>query len=433
MKTVVRLVSVMIVGACAVDCGSDGQSGNVGGGGGGGRSNSGGATARRGEAGSGTGGASLRGNPAAGAGGVPATGGSTIGGAPATGGPLASTAGTAGSSSSTGGASATGGTPASTGGADATAGSISSPGGASAAGGTAANTGGTSAAGGTLAIIGGSSATAGALGGAAGASATGGTATNTAGAPASAGAGAAAGATSSSACTVDDMPCGGGICCGGACVANAQCCSASACASGSAADTGSYICQSHQCVNVAGTMNGLTWTLPCTGAHSSASCATQATYETSTTLGGTAGITYAVTIRARGIVEQKAYTGGCVTEDGWQVEGNPAGDTYNVYKLEVSSPHQVLYLNPGASSIEHLWAIDLRRTIAIDAGASVTLYAASLDNAEIFNRDLAGTGTLSVPGVNIAQPYDGQFVQLDVVSVTPLLVPSTIAANNDSG
>jgi len=216
-------------------------------------------------------------------------------------------------------------------------------------------------------------------------------------------------------CTADGVACGGGtgVCCGGTCVTGA-CCTAADCG----ADPAGFVCTTeHACVDVAGTLDGLLWLLPCAPGATGTSCATTPTTSASATMGGTPGVTYDVTVRLRGVVEQKTYPAGC-TSGAWSSGGVINGDPYNVYRITVSSPAQTYYVNAGTSNITHTWALDYQQTFRVDAGATVTLFADVVDGAEIRNLDATGT-PISIPGVAVAQPYDGQFVQLDVVAVTP--------------
>jgi hypothetical protein len=213
-------------------------------------------------------------------------------------------------------------------------------------------------------------------------------------------------------CPVDGASCSGGVCCGGACVAGA-CCTATDCGTG-----GGTVCTAaHTCENVAGTLDGLLWQLPCAAGASGTSCATTPTTTTSTTLGGTAGVTYDVTVHIRGVIEQKTYPGACAT-GAWAAGGQINGDPYNIYQLTVSSPAQTFFVNAGTSYITNVWPIDYTTTFRVDAGATVTLFANAVDGAEIRNLD-AGGAPVSVSGTQVAQPYDGQFIELDVVSVAP--------------
>jgi hypothetical protein len=143
-------------------------------------------------------------------------------------------------------------------------------------------------------------------------------------------------------------------------------------------------------------------------------------------LGGAAGRTYDITLRFRGVVEEKTYNNGCFTGR-YSSGGVPGADAYNVYRLSVSSPPQTYYLNAGTSFVTRTWAIDLTQTIQMDAGATVTLFADAIDATEIRNRDDSGA-PISIPDVLPAQPYDGQFIQMDVLSVTPASVGTSSRA-----
>jgi hypothetical protein len=150
-----------------------------------------------------------------------------------------------------------------------------------------------------------------------------------------------------------------------------------------------------------------------------------------TQLGGAPGVTYDVKLHFRGVVEQKTYTGGCTDGSYWLTGGSVPNDGYNVYRLTVSSPPQTFYLNRGASSITNVWALDLTQTIRIDAGATVTLFADTVDSQEIKNVDGVGM-PVSVQNVSVMQPYNGQFIQMDVEGVTPDVVASGATVGSGS-
>jgi hypothetical protein len=125
-------------------------------------------------------------------------------------------------------------------------------------------------------------------------------------------------------------------------------------------------------------------------------------------------------MRFRGVVERKSYTGG--TADGlWYVGGAPVSNAYNVYSLTTSAPAQTYYLNAGAQA-DVCVGIDYERTVRVQGGGRVTLTSnTGTDSAQVSNHD-AMNAPIFVPGVAPApMAYDGQFVQMDVVSVT--LVP----------
>src|SRR6478609_2285634 len=111
------------------------------------------------------------------------------------------------------------------------------------------------------------------------------------GAPSEAGSGARDDAGAGAGGAADDL-------CGG-------CCTVRDCP----ADGAGYLCTDHQCVDVAASLSGLSWKLPCTGAIDAVSCASDPTVTVSTTLAGVSGVTYDVELHFRGVIEPKIYTG----------------------------------------------------------------------------------------------------------------------------
>ncbi|HEY0253423.1 MAG TPA: hypothetical protein VGC41_17940, partial [Kofleriaceae bacterium] len=62
-------------------------------------------------------------------------------------------------------------------------------------------------------------------------------------------------------------------------------------------------------------------------------------------------------------------------------------------------------------------ALDYQHVVPIDGGATVTLTADPQDGAEVQNIDTSGT-PIVVPDIAPAPAaYDGQFVQMDVISI----------------
>jgi hypothetical protein len=65
-----------------------------------------------------------------------------------------------------------------------------------------------------------------------------------------------------------------------------------------------------------------------------------------------------------------------------------------------------------------VWLVDYLARLPMNAGAQVTLTANSIDGREIMNKGI-DAGPVFVPGVPpYPAAYDGQFVQMDVISVT---------------
>ncbi len=220
-----------------------------------------------------------------------------------------------------------------------------------------------------------------------------------------------------------------GALCGGQCVDLAT--DPAHCGTCTLACTPGSYCQ-NGCVDVASGLQGLRWNLPCTAPYNTTVCVTDAVNMLASTLKGSTTRLYAVTLRFRGIVEQKTYVGSSATDAGltgtlntgfYVVGGTPAADDWNIYKLEVSDPAFTAYLNNGASGHNYVDQLDYTTTVTMRGGSDVTLTADPVDNGpyEIKNVSLEDGGAIVVPGVAPAPAaFDGQFVQMDVVSVVPL-------------
>jgi len=178
-------------------------------------------------------------------------------------------------------------------------------------------------------------------------------------------------------------------------------------------------------------LDGLQWLLPRISDLTSQVYSTVATSTQTAVLAGEPGSVYNVSLRIRGVVEQQSYSGG-TSSGSFQIGGAPGGSNWNVYRLSVSNPAQDYYLNRGTSGIFSVFAIDYTVNIPIAAGATVTLYAESRDNAEIANNINTG-GPISIPGItDPPQPYAGQFVQMTYVgasvssSINPMLTGTVL-------
>jgi len=192
---------------------------------------------------------------------------------------------------------------------------------------------------------------------------------------------------------------------------------------------GSYSCEcppgyegdGFTCEDVVASLHGLRWELPCQPHEAdSLDCLNDPdTYSTSTKLSGTEGTTYDVTLRFRGVVEEQTYVDGITVDGHWQVGGSPQHTGWNIYSLTVSSPAMVYYLNAGAAGQFVCYGIDYQQTIQVDAGATVDLFADTVGGSEIANRDADGNPIYVEDVPPWPEWYDGQFVQMDVVSVAP--------------
>jgi hypothetical protein len=142
------------------------------------------------------------------------------------------------------------------------------------------------------------------------------------------------------------------------------------------------------------------------------------------TFGGQPGRRYAVTLRFRGLVERRFYTGGTAMADRFYVGGMPtaASGGYSTMSLTVSSPPQVYYLNndQGEGNVLELFVLNHMKTINIDAGATIRLESVNEDcNLARNCVDVMAATCVpqTVPG--FPMPYNGQFIQIDVSSVKP--------------
>lgn len=158
--------------------------------------------------------------------------------------------------------------------------------------------------------------------------------------------------------------------------------------------------------------------------------------DTTVTFPGTPGVVYNVGIRVRGVVEFRDYQNGQHDGEHFYV-GGTAPDIVqtaegseevhlNLYSLEISAPHQIYFLNhdgglpTGTNS--PVGIVDQTKTIQIEGGA--TVHAVAFDrncnaysNCESYDGPCA---PILVPGVApYPAAFSGQFLQLDVTSVTP--------------
>lgn len=161
--------------------------------------------------------------------------------------------------------------------------------------------------------------------------------------------------------------------------------------------------------------SGLSWTLPCTDRFGSGVCGCAPQQLSTHVVGGSPATTYNVSVRVRGIVETKIYTGGVATSSPFAVKNATGDGNYlvNNYTLEISSPAATYFLNHMAFD-NQVHALDYHLDIAINGGATMTLRAVTVDNQE--HNNVAGLSVtdddLAHP-IIVAQPYVGQFLQID--------------------
>ncbi|HZK80766.1 MAG TPA: hypothetical protein VFC46_06850 [Humisphaera sp.] len=130
--------------------------------------------------------------------------------------------------------------------------------------------------------------------------------------------------------------------------------------------------------------------------------------------GGVKGKHYMVTLRFRGVVEPMMYKNGKMDGDLFYIGGEPNNATYNMYEIKISSPESHYFLNRQDKVGHRIFKIDYTKTIEIDGESTVTFFGDGQNGRLISN-----FAKLSVPDVSpeIKQPFNGQFVQVDVVDV----------------
>ncbi|MDP6635062.1 MAG: hypothetical protein QGG42_09205 [Phycisphaerae bacterium] len=140
--------------------------------------------------------------------------------------------------------------------------------------------------------------------------------------------------------------------------------------------------------------------------------------------GGEKGKRYKVTLRFRGVVEPMRYKGGVKDGEYFYIGGSGNNGGYNIYKLEVSSPKSHYFLNRCDRVAHDVFTIDYTAAIEIDGGAELTMSGDGQNGKMIANFK-----KLTVPGVE-EKPYNGQFVQVNVVAVKEV-DPSAAKAPSD--
>jgi len=140
------------------------------------------------------------------------------------------------------------------------------------------------------------------------------------------------------------------------------------------------------------------------------------------TFAGTPGSTYSVALRIHGIVEPREYSGGTDTGDHFAIGGTPSGDTgFATYGLTTSSPAATYYLNRNAEVGHWVMPVDASKTIEIEGGATIRFSANDPNCLAAANCDRSANPYPCKPYPTpeiVPNPYDGQFLIVDVVSIT---------------
>lgn len=170
-----------------------------------------------------------------------------------------------------------------------------------------------------------------------------------------------------------------------------------------------------------GTLDGFRIELPCKPEfYEPQACETTAAVadqKHTLTFGGTPGTVYEVTLRVRGLVEYGRYPGG--TASGNFVEGGaPEPGTHQlVLQLSVAAPKRDYFFNNGTHSGDDVFKLDYMAKVKVEGGSTLTFRAldANMDQSKNY-KNIVVEGIPPAP-----MPFNGQFVQFNVVSVNPPL------------
>ncbi len=287
-------------------------------------------------------------------------------------------------------------------------------------------TGGANGTGGSSAT--GGAATGGSTGGSATATGTGGAAPVTGGVSATGGASTGgAPATGGTSATGGTPATGGATNAGGAAVGGGGS-SAGGAAAGSGGSGGSDES------SVAKALNGLRVDAPCEGMPptTDGSVCTHTVLMNNTfkatkdaTLAGASGATYDVKLRIRGVVEPTSVSGGMRPDTStfsyknemWRklpytIGGTVSAPDYQAWSIRVESPKQDYFLNDYQKTAHNVFKLDYELTIQVAAGSKVTLDVTDANERQIDNYE-----KYELEGLAGSMNF-GQFVQIDVVSVT---------------
>jgi hypothetical protein len=138
-------------------------------------------------------------------------------------------------------------------------------------------------------------------------------------------------------------------------------------------------------------------------------------WPSSITLGGDPAVTYEIVLRIRGVIEPKDYVN-CAPQFTGPLHvckgGMPGTTTFNPWSMKISDPPMAFWLNQGDAPPTHrVERIDGQFTIQAKGKAKIDFLVDTLNGGEIRNCTYVIDGIKPAPST-----YDGNFLQLDVVS-----------------
>jgi hypothetical protein len=134
------------------------------------------------------------------------------------------------------------------------------------------------------------------------------------------------------------------------------------------------------------------------------------------TMGGDPNKVYNVTLRVRGLTEPNTYKSGTLQGERFYIGGSTSTAGYTSYMMTTANPAQHFFFNYSPTTGHMHFKLDYQVTVKIRGGSQVT-FDVDGDGSVPDGHQVSNFDQTVVPDVPPApMAYDGQFVQLDVVS-----------------
>jgi hypothetical protein len=137
------------------------------------------------------------------------------------------------------------------------------------------------------------------------------------------------------------------------------------------------------------------------------------------TIGGSNTTTYDVKLHIRGLTEPNIYAGGMLsTAQRFYIGGATTQTGYTAYSLTVADPPKVYFFNYNSSVGHFVFSLDYEVVIPMRGGTTIT-FDVNGQNSVPDGHGVSNRDRVVIEGVPPApDPFNGQFVQFDVVDVT---------------
>jgi hypothetical protein len=134
------------------------------------------------------------------------------------------------------------------------------------------------------------------------------------------------------------------------------------------------------------------------------------------TMGGDPNKVYNVTLRVRGLSEPNTYKSGMLQGERFYIGGSTSTAGYTSYMMTTADPAQHYFFNYSPTTGHVHFKLDYQVTVKIRGGSKVT-FDVDGDGSVPDGHQVSNFDQTVVPDVPPApMAYDGQFIQLDVVS-----------------